>query len=132
MPDCRATLTDKVDAELIARFCLAQQPALWSPPAPELRELQALVRRLDALVEMRVMEDNRLSSGSLTAAVHRSLKEHIAYLLEEIKQTEQMIQKHINNHPDLKERRAPARLDSRHRSGNRRADFGGNRPSQRV
>lgn len=97
------TKTDKVDAELIARFCLAQQPASWSPPAPELRELQALVRRLDALVEMRVMEENRLSAGTLTAAVRSSLEEHIAYLREEIKQTEELIQKHINNHPDLKE-----------------------------
>jgi len=97
------TKTDKVDAELIARFCLAQQPAAWSPPSRELRELQALVRRLDALVEMRLMEENRLSSGSLTAAVRRSLEEHIAYLLEEIKQTEEIIRQHINNHPNLKE-----------------------------
>ncbi len=100
------TKTDKVDAELIARFCLAQQPAIWSPPAPELRELQALVRRLDALVEMRVMEENRLSAGGLTAAVQRSLEEHIAYLRGEIKQTEELIRRHINNHPDLKEQSA--------------------------
>jgi transposase len=97
------TKTDKVDAELIARFCLAQQPTAWQPPAPELRELQALVRRLDALVEMRVAEENRLSSGISIDAVKHSLEEHIAYLLEEIKQTEQLIRQHINNHPDLKE-----------------------------
>ncbi len=40
------TKTDKVDAQLIARFCQTQQPQAWSPPAPEVRELQALVRRL--------------------------------------------------------------------------------------
>ena len=79
------TKTDKVDAELIARFCLAQQPKAWQPPAPELRELQALVRRLESLVEMRVAEENRLSSGVSTAAVKHSLEEHIRYLLEEIK-----------------------------------------------
>jgi transposase len=97
------TKTDKVDAELIARFCLAQQPKAWQPPAAELRELQALVRRLESLVEMRVAEENRFSSGVSTAAVRHSLEQHIAYLLEEIKQTEALIQKHINNHPDLKE-----------------------------
>jgi transposase len=97
------TKTDKVDAELIARFCLAQQPQAWQPPAPELRELQALVRRLDALIEMRVAEENRLSSGGLTETVRHSLEEHIAYLLAEIKQTEALIRQHINNHPDLKE-----------------------------
>src|SRR5918996_6473509 len=37
------TKTDKVDAELIARFCLTQQPGAWTPPPPEMRELQALV-----------------------------------------------------------------------------------------
>jgi transposase len=100
------TKTDKVDAELIARFCLAQQPAAWSPPAPELRQLQALVRRLESLVEMRLMEENRLSAGIPTAAVRRSLEEHIAYLLEEIKQTEELIRRHINSHPDLKEQSA--------------------------
>lgn len=97
------TKTDKVDAELIARFCLAQRPVPWHPPAPELRELQALVRRLDALSEMRAMEENRLSSGVSTGAVRRSLEEHISYLVEQIKQTEALIRQHINSHPDLKQ-----------------------------
>jgi len=97
------TKTDKVDAALIARFCLAQQPPAWLPPTPEVRELQALVRRLEALIEMRVAEENRLSSGITVGAVKHSLEQHIAYLREQINQTEQLIQKHINNHPDLKE-----------------------------
>lgn len=70
---------------------------------PELRELQALVRRLESLVEMRLMEENRLSAGGLTEAVKHSLEQHIGYLIEEIKQTEALIQRHINNHPDLKQ-----------------------------
>lgn len=96
------TKTDKVDAELIARFCLAQRPTAWQPPAPELRELQALVRRLESLIEMRLMEENRLSSGVSNEAVRHSLEQHIAYLVEQIKQTEALIRQHINNHPDLK------------------------------
>ena len=97
------TKTDKVDAELIARFCLAQKPPAWSPPASEMRQLQALVRRLESLIEMRVMEENRLSSGITVDLVKSSLESHIAYLLEEIKQTELMIRRHISNHPELKE-----------------------------
>ncbi len=97
------TKTDKVDAELIARFCLAHQPLAWSPPTPAVRELQALVRRLESLIEMRVAEENRLSSGTSTAAVRLSLEAHIAYLAAEIKQTELMIREHIGKHPDLKE-----------------------------
>jgi transposase len=97
------TKTDKVDAELIARFCLAQQPEAWQPPAPEVRQLQALVRRLESLIEMRVAEENRLSSGVSIDAVRESLETHIAYLIEEIKDTERLIREHIDNHPDLKE-----------------------------
>jgi transposase len=97
------TKTDKVDAELIARFCLAQQPQAWQPPAPEVRQLQALVRRLESLIEMRVAEENRFSSGISIESVRHSLEEHIAYLIEEIKQTERLIRNHINNHPDLKQ-----------------------------
>ncbi len=102
-PACRALKTSVVDAELIARFCMAQQPQAWQLPAREVRHLQALVRRLESLIEMRVAEDNRLTSGISTEAVRHSVEEHIAYLREQIKQTEQLIQKHINDHPDLKQ-----------------------------
>jgi transposase len=67
------------------------------------RELQALVRRLESLVEMRVAEENRFSSGISTAAVRHSLEAHSAYLIEQIKQTEAAIQTHINNDSDRKE-----------------------------
>jgi transposase len=97
------TKTDKVDAELIARFCLAQKPEVWTPPAPEVKELQALVRRLDSLIEMRVAEENRMSSGSSVDAVRESLEEHIQYLVKQIKRTEERIRDHINRHPNLKQ-----------------------------
>jgi transposase len=96
------TKTDRVDAELIARFCLAQEPAAWTPPPAEVRELQALVRRLESLQEMRVMEENRLSSGSTVDSVRHSVEEHLGYLSEQIKHCEQLIRDHINNHPSLK------------------------------
>jgi hypothetical protein len=35
------TKTDSVDSALIARFCAAMKPALWTPTAPEVKELQA-------------------------------------------------------------------------------------------
>lgn len=41
--------TDQADAALIARYCQREQPSAWQPPAPELRELRALVRHLDTL-----------------------------------------------------------------------------------
>jgi transposase len=97
------TKTDRVDAELIARFCLAQVPPAWTPLPVEVRELQALVRRLESLVEMRVMEENRLSSGIAVDAVRQSVEEHLSYLNQEIKRTEELIRDHIKGNPTLKQ-----------------------------
>jgi len=91
---------------LIARFCQTQRPPAWSPPAPEVRELQALARRLESLVEMRVAEENRLSSGVAVEAVRQSVEEHVAYLNEQIRRTEGLIRRHVDTHPTLKQRSA--------------------------
>jgi transposase len=99
------TKTDRVDAALIAGFCLEPRPPAWQPPAPEVRELQALVRRLESLTQMRTMEQNRLSSGISVKAVRASVEELIAHLSEQIKRTEALIRSHINEHPDLKRQR---------------------------
>lgn len=99
------TKTDKVDAELIARFCQAQAPPVWVPPAREVRELQALVRRLEALIEMRVAEENRLEAIIAVEMVKSSVEEHIGYLEQQIKQTQATIRHHINAHPGLRRRR---------------------------
>jgi transposase len=96
------TKTDRVDAELIARFCLTQKPQLWRPAAPEVRELQALVRRLDSLIEMHTMELNRLSSGVTTTEVKDSIESVINHLEEQIKRTEKLIRKQISFHPGLR------------------------------
>jgi transposase len=52
---------------------------------------------------MRVMEENRLSSGITVEAVQESVEELIAYLTEQIKRTEELIRTHINSHPTLKQ-----------------------------
>jgi transposase len=97
------TKTDRVDAELIARFCQVQTPPAWKPLPQEVRELQALVRRLESLIEMRVMEENRLSSGIAVEVVRRSVEDLLAHLNEQIKRTEELIRNHINNHPGMKQ-----------------------------
>jgi transposase len=99
------TKTDRVDAALIASFCAERRPPAWAPPAPALRELQALVRRLESLQEMRTMEENRLSSGIGVAAVRESVEEVIAHLTEQIKKTEALIRAHIDRHPGLRRQR---------------------------
>lgn len=94
--------TDAGDAALLARFCARQQPRLWTPPPPALRELQALVRRLESLEDMHRQEANRLASGVRAEAVRASLNETLAFLDEAIRKIEQQIREHIDRHPDLK------------------------------
>ena len=97
------TKTDKLDAALIARFCLAMKPGPWSPPSPEIRSLRALVRRVDSLVDMRSQEKNRLSTAHETVSL--LIKEHIAYLDHEIKKIRQQIADLIGQDPNLKQKK---------------------------
>lgn len=70
--------TDAVDAKMLARFVQTQQPLVWTPPPAELRALQALLRRLDALGEMRTQQKNRLGVAEPTVAA--SIAQHLDYL----------------------------------------------------
>jgi transposase len=96
------TKTDKTDAVLLARFCQTHRLAAWTPPAAEVRELQALVRRLDSLQQMRQQEVNRLASGVTAQAVRDSLQHMLGLLEAEIAKLEQLIHDHIQRHPQLK------------------------------
>ena len=95
--------TDKADAKLIAQFVREKQPALWTPPPHNIRELQALLRRVEHLLEMRQMEQNRL--GTAPPAVAGSIKTILESLDRELDATRERIRKHIDDDPDLRERR---------------------------
>jgi len=94
------TKTDKLDAALIARFCLAMKPGPWIPPSSEIRSLRALVRRVDSLIDMRSQEKNRISTAH--ESVFLLIKEHIAYLNQEIEKIRQQIAYLIAQSPNLK------------------------------
>ena len=94
---------DKVDAGVIARFCHAMHPEPWSPAPPEIQQLQSLVRRVDALINMRTQELHRL--GTAQDTVEQSIREHIAYLDKQIDALKQQVADLIKNDPDLKIKR---------------------------
>ena len=94
------TKNDSVDSGLIARFCLAMDPQPWQPPSPEERRLQAQLRRIEALTNMRIQEENRLEVSH--CSVKDSIKEHIAYLEKEIESVKKEVKEQINSNPDLK------------------------------
>ena len=97
------TKTDKIDAALIARFCLALKPGPWSPPSSEIRSLRALVRRVDSLINMRSQEKNRISTAH--ESVIPLVKEHIDYLNKEIEKIRKQIADLIDQDPNLKDNR---------------------------
>lgn len=97
------TKTDKSDASCIARFCVAMSPALWSPDPLEIRQLRAIVRRLESLTQMRQQEINRLDVAQ--DILVDDLEDHIRYLDQAIKETKALIKEHIDNNPDLKRKK---------------------------
>lgn len=97
--------TDAMDASLIADFTATQHPPAWTPPAPEIRQLQALVRRLDALLGMRTQEANRLEGGGLVPAVEASIAAVLAHLDAQIADVRRLIRDHIDRHPGLRQQR---------------------------
>jgi len=99
------TKTDAIDAELIARFVATQAPPMWTPPPADVRQLQALVRRLDALHGMRTQEVNRLAAGVGVALVEASIRTVLTSIESEIVHVQQLIRDHIDRHPDLRQRR---------------------------
>lgn len=98
------TKTDKVDARLIASFCESKREKLqvWKPAPKARRDLRDLTRRLEALKQMRIQEENRLE-GNLSDLVVSNLKQHIHFLEKQITELETQIDDHIDRHPDLRQ-----------------------------
>lgn len=94
--------TDRIDAQLIARFCLALNPKPWTPKPQHVRELQFWVRRLEALQSMYFQENNRLevSDDNVQASIKKIMKK----LIEEIEEVKKKIHDHIDQYPDLREK----------------------------
>lgn len=101
----RRNKTDRLDAYLIADFCLRQNPALWKPVPANVRTLQSLNRRLEDLQAMRQQEINRLKSGKLAPAVEADLKKHLEYLDERMTEIEKAIKEHTRQDPDLNQKK---------------------------
>lgn len=63
--------TDRIDAQVLVRFGQAMKPVAREPVSEQLLALQALVTRRRQLVEMLVMERNRLSTA------HKAVKPQV-------------------------------------------------------
>lgn len=92
--------SDKADAKLIARFCSKMNPTPWKAKPKHVRQLQALVNRLDAVQSLKQQEENRLLVA-VNATVIRSIESVLKMLNEQISQLEKKIRQHIKDHDDL-------------------------------
>jgi transposase len=95
--------TDRADATLIARFGEQQAPGLWQPAPAEVRELQRMLARLEAIQQMQVQEQNRRHEAQGEAL--ESIDRVLTLLNEEQARLEQRIRDHIDQHPPLRQQR---------------------------
>jgi transposase len=102
------TKTDARDSHVLARYGALVQPALWQPPTPEIRELHALIARLDAVEADLRREQNRQEKAEVVprpAPVTESLTQHIDFLKAEATRLQTALQDHIDRHPSLRQDR---------------------------
>lgn len=99
------TKTDSIDAALIARFCRLLEPEPWTPPAPEIRILQGLVRREQSLIEMRVAEENRRDAPLVAAPVMASLNAMLEQIDRELERVAHEIEQLFKDYPTLRRQR---------------------------
>lgn len=97
--------TDKIDSIILARYGALMKPQLWQPEPKAVRELKALIARLEAIESDLLREQNRMEKAEFSAAselVIESLNTMIQHLESERKKLDQEIDDHIDRHPDLK------------------------------
>jgi transposase len=74
--------TDALDAEVILEFAIRMPFEPWYPPAPQILELRALSRRIEALTKMVVQEKNRLHANDQSEELSDFVKQDIRDLAE--------------------------------------------------
>jgi transposase len=79
--------TDRLDADILARFAAQVRPPIRPLPSAAAQDLDAQLTRRRQLLEMLGAERNRLGQvfGQGKRAVRQSLKAHIAYLERELR-----------------------------------------------
>jgi transposase len=103
------TKNDHHDGRVLALYGHQRQPKAWQPPPASVRDLRALLRRLEALEEDRQREVNRLEKAQIEgvpSSVIDSLQGMLVTLAKEVERLREQIDDHIDTHSDLKEQRA--------------------------
>ena len=100
------TKTDGVDSFVLARYGALLKPAAWQPPPPEARVLQALLARREAIAQDLQRERNRQEKADATDTperIRQSLANSIEFLVKQLADLQQDIDRHIDKHSNLKD-----------------------------
>ena len=89
--------TDRIDAEVMARFAEVIRPPLRPLPDKVSLELRSLIARRRQLIEMMVAEKNRLSTAS--KAVRKRIEAHIRWLETELDRADKDLDHSIRQSP---------------------------------
>jgi transposase len=89
--------TDALDARMLALYGERLQPPVRELPDEQTRALRDLWVRREQLIEMLVMEENRLEHAR--KALHRGLRAHIDYLRKQIRQADDDLDRTVRNSP---------------------------------
>jgi transposase len=85
--------TDRVDAGVLLAYAERMPFSAWQPPAPEILDLRAIVRRMGALTVTRTQERNRLHAAGhcaeLTEAIAWDIEAHLEHLAQSIERLTQ-------------------------------------------
>jgi transposase len=95
--------TDRIDAEVLAHFADAIRPDARPLPSAEVQALDALLSRRQQLLEMRVMESNRLGACS-DSTVRSALERHLAWLAAEVADADGRLAESVKASPAWKEK----------------------------
>ena len=98
----RLAKTDRLDAEILARFGEMVRPAARPLATEQAQALEALVTRRRQLVEMLTAEKNR--RGNAPKVLHRSIDEHIRWLEKRLSGFDDELAELIRDTPLWRER----------------------------
>jgi transposase len=98
--------TDRIDADILARFADVVRPAVRPIADADAQELNALLARRRQLLEMLQAERNRMGQvfGKGKRLVRKSLKTHITFLERELRMTDTDLGEMVKNSPVWRER----------------------------
>jgi transposase len=97
----RLAKTDRIDAEVLARFAEAVRPDPRPLPDEEIRTLQGILTRRRQLLGMLTAENNRLHSA--TKPLAKRIAAHIRWLEKELQRTERDLEETIKASATLRE-----------------------------